>query len=120
MVSSCLLWGNSCFWLVGVCYCDLTWVFCFLILDVRTCILNLDFSIGIISEAVMALWWIGTIGFYVHVTFNVYWPYCYFVVRGTVVTSGRSTFILLLLLWELGFCGITFEFLGWLMRPGRR
>ena len=54
------------------------------------------------------LWWVGTIGFYVHVKFNIYWPYCYFVVWGTVVTSGCSTFILLLLLWELVFCGITF------------
>ena len=29
-------------------------------------------------------------------------------------------FALLVLFWELGLCGITFEFLGRLMRPGRR
>ena len=55
-----------------------------------------------------------------HVNFNVYRPYCYFVVRGAVMTSGCSIFILLLILWELGFCDITFEFLGRLMWQGRR
>ena len=49
------------------------------------------------------LWWVDIIGFYVHVKFNVYRPYCYFVVRGTVVTSGHSSFILSLLLWGRGF-----------------
>ena len=47
--------------------------------------------------------------------------FCYLVVLGTVMTSGHSnSTLLLLLVWELGFCGITFEFLGQLMRPGRR
>ena len=54
------------------------------------------------------------------VGFYVCQLYCHFVVRGTVMTSGRSNFTLLLLIWELGFCGIAFEFLGRLMRPGRR
>ena len=57
------------------------------------------------------LWWIGTIEFYVHVKFNVNWSYCYVVVRGTVMTSGRFTFILLLLLWGWGLWH-NFEFLG--------
>ena len=56
------------------------------------------------------LWWIGTLGIYVCVKFYVYRPYCYFVIWGTVMMSGRSNFTLLLLFWELGFCDITFEF----------
>ena len=39
----------------------------------------------------MALCMVGTVGYYVYVKFNDYWPYCYFIVRGTVMTSGRPS-----------------------------
>ena len=41
---------------------------------------------------------------------RIYWSYCYFMVRGTVMTSGRLNPTLQFLFWELGLCGITFEF----------
>ena len=52
-----------------------------------------------------------------YVTFNDYWPYCYFIVRGMVMTSGHPSSMLI---WVGVSCGITFEFLGQLMWPGRR
>ena len=57
--------------------------------------------------------------YYLCAKFYGYRPFCYLVVRGTVMTSGRN-FLSFISLTGVGVCGITFEFLGWLMRPGRR
>ena len=50
-------------------------------------------------------------GYYVHVKFHIYRPYCYFVVWGTVMTSGRVLALIYCLTWGRGFCGITFDFI---------